>query len=75
MDKVQFKDPKKAQAAIAFLIAEGWGIDLAKLNKELPGGIQDKDWLAIANGCLNWCLDRMAEDKIIPIEQFSKLRH
>lgn len=70
MKKAKFTDHIKAQAAIAWLISEGWGIDLAKLNKEIPGGLKPQDWIAMANECMDWCFNKMAEDKVIPIARF-----
>jgi hypothetical protein len=72
METKKITDPVRAQAAIAFLISEGWQIDLAALNKEIPGGLTPADWLRIANGCLDYCMDRLAEDKVVPIGRFRK---
>lgn len=68
----RIRDPIKAQAAIAMLISQGWEIDLARIQKELPGGLQEKDWLDIANGCLTAVLDRLEADKVIPIAAFTR---
>lgn len=62
----------KAQAAIAFLIAEGWQLDLHKMHSEIPGGLQPQDWIDIANGCLDHVMNALAEDKVIPIARFRK---
>jgi hypothetical protein len=58
--------------AIAFLIAEGWEINLAQANKEIPGGLTANDWLNIANHCLGFVNEKLAENKIIPISRFRK---
>lgn len=70
--KNKITDPHKAQAAIAYLIAQGWGIDLAKMNKEIPGGLQSQDWIDIANGCLDFVMKKIEDGKVIPIMLFRK---
>lgn len=72
MVKSEITDPTKAQAAIAYLISEGWKIDLHELKTTLPGGLQAQDWLDIANKCLDFVMDRLAEDKVIPISRFKR---
>jgi hypothetical protein len=68
----QFTDPMSAKAGIAYLISEGWQIDLYGLNKSLPGGITDRDWMNIANHCMNFLLEQVAKEKVIPIARFKR---
>lgn len=72
MKENKITDPVKAQAAVAYLISQGWGIDLATINREIPGGLQPEDWLRIANVCMSYCMDALAAEKVIPIGRFRK---
>lgn len=72
MKENKITDKINAQAAIAYLISEGFGIDLHTINKTIPGGLTDQDWLNIANGCRDWVMNRLAEGKVIPIARFRK---
>lgn len=70
MEQLKFKDPIKAQAAIAYLISQGWGIDLAGLRNKMGEDLKDKDWIDIANGCLDFTMSELAKTKVIPIFGF-----
>lgn len=72
MERKKITDPVRAQAAVAYLIAEGWKIDLEAINKQLPGGLQSQDWLSIANGCMDYCFEVMAKEKVVPIMSYLK---
>ena len=65
-------DPTKAKAAIAYLISEGWGIDLHGIAKTIPGGLTDSDWLEMANGCMAHVMNELAKDKVIPLAKFQR---
>lgn len=72
MKKTTITDPRNARAAIASLIAEGWQIDLPKLHREITGGLTDHDWLTMANGCLDYVMNALDAEKVIPISRFRK---
>lgn len=73
MNEARITDPIKAQAAIAYLISEGWGIDLHALKQSLPDKtIRPDDWLNIANGCMDYVMGELAKEKVIPIARFRK---
>lgn len=72
MKEQKITDPTKAKAAVAHLLSEGWKIDLHALNKDIPGGLNDQDWLGIANGCMDAVMNELAKDKIIPIARFRR---
>lgn len=72
MTEARITDPVKAQAAVAYLIAEGWQMNLHELHKSIPGGLQPQDWLALANGCMDFVMNKLAEDKVIPIARFKR---
>lgn len=72
MKQPKISDPVKAQAAIAYFISMGFHIDLFKINKELPGGLQSQDWIEIANHCSAWVFDELAKEKVIPLDVFAK---
>lgn len=74
MKQPKISDPVKAQAAIAYFISMGFKIDLFGLNKDLPGGLQSEDWLAIANHCATWVFDELGKEKVIPMNIFSRTR-
>lgn len=70
MRENKITDVIKAQAAIAYLISEGWAINIAELNKTLPGGLKGEDWLNIANGCLDHYMNELDKHKVIPISRY-----
>lgn len=72
MKQPKITDPIKAQASIAYLIANGFKIDLFELNRDIPGGLQSDDWIAIAEFCATFVFDELAKQKVIPLNAFAK---
>lgn len=70
MRQNKFNNPIKAQAAIAYLISQGWKINLAEVRTRLGEDLKPEDWLNIANHCLDFTMNELAKDKVIILGNF-----